>query len=585
MNISTLISEGAVVASAVSALNDDDLTAALDTTATEAQALFALETPTVKDANRATELAALKAAIEAEQGVRAAEAAKAAEDFAAAKAAFSADAPSDEDEAPADEDEVEAAAETEAGDEAPEAEAGTEAPEAEAGAEAPAAVAASANRPLPKTKASVAKRVGAKAARPAAPVASPVTITAGADIQGIPTGSVLNNMDEVAQALISRVKGFPKHNEGAAKSVAARSGGESVLHKHGLATFQIAFDDALVASGGSKDFAAILAAKNQDRFSADVLTAGGWCAPSENVYSFVAGNVIDGLVTVPEVSAPRGGLNITTGPTHELIEAGINLDNQGWTQTEAQAIAKTAKTFEVIECPDFTEYRLDAVGYGYTIPFLTQKAYPEIVTEALKFAGVLWAHKMNKRTLADMVSMSSAATYGGYGATFTDALEALAILATKERRKWHVGQSTVMEVKLPEWTLEVFRADISRRTGIASTNPVTDQMIAAEFSARNLAVEYVADWQPLAGVDATLPASFQAMIFPAGTFVKAVEDVVNLSAVYDAASLKVNEYTGVFFEQGYLTAKTGYGSRLVTIPISTAGLTGSASLDTRATPA
>jgi hypothetical protein len=46
--------------------------------------------------------------------------------------------------------------------------------------------------------------------------------------------------------------------------------------------------------------------------------------------------------------------------------------------------------------------------------------------------------------------------------------------------------------------------------------------------------------------------------------------------VYDAASLSVNEYTGVFFEQGLLTAKVGYGSSLLTIPVNTAGETGAA---------
>ena len=285
----------------------------------------------------------------------------------------------------------------------------------------------------------------------------------------------------------------------------------------------------------------------------------------------MAGYTIDGLITVPEVSAPRGGINLTTGPARPTV------DDFGFTQTEAQAIADTPKTLEEIVCPDFDEYRLDAIGYGYTIPFLTNKAYPELVTDALRFAGVLYAHKVNKRVIADIVAFAPAATYTALGGSLTDTLEALSIVAVKERRKWHIGVNTVMEVKLPEFAKEVFRADLSRRNAVA-LDAVTDEQINAHFTTRQLAVEYVADWQDLSGANAVFPATFNALIYPAGTFVKAVEDVVNLSAVYDAASLKLNTYTGVFFEQGLLVAKAGFGATEVTIPVATEGRSGAADI-------
>ena len=153
------------------------------------------------------------------------------------------------------------------------------------------------------------------------------------------------------------------------------------------------------------------------------------------------------------------------------------------------------------------------------------------------------------------------------------------MIAVKERRKWNVGVNAVMEVKLPEIAREVFRADMSRRNSVA-VDAITDQQIDAHFTARRLAVEYVADWQETVGATtAAVPAEIDALMYPAGTFIKAVEDVINLSAVYDAASLSINEYTGVFFEQGILVALAGYGSHVVTIPVCTAGLTGAAVLD------
>lgn len=263
---------------------------------------------------------------------------------------------------------------------------------------------------------------------------------------------------------------------------------------------------------------------------------------------------------------------MTTGPV--VSTQGEDLDEFGFVQTEAEAEAGEVKTCETIECPEFEDHRLDAIGYCFKIPLLTQKAYPELITDALRLANVRYAHKVNRRIIGDMAAESTEVNAVPYGASFTDTLEALSIIAVKERRKWNVGRNAVMEVKLPEFVREVFRADMSRRAGLALSDVATDARIDAEFAARRLAVEYVADWQELGGADAAWPGSFQAMIFPAGTFIKAVEDVINLSAVYDAASLSVNEYTGVFFEQGILVAKAGYGSSLVRIPVCTAGSAG-----------
>jgi hypothetical protein len=299
-------------------------------------------------------------------------------------------------------------------------------------------------------------------------------------------------------------------------------------------------------------------------------TAAAWCSPSENVYTYIADYVVDGLATFPGVSAPRGGLNITTGP--ERSSQGTALDDFGWTQTEAQAEAQTVKPFEVIVCPDFVDHRLDAIGYAYKIPILTQKAYPEIVTDALRFAGVLYAHRGNRRKILDAVALSDAVTFNGYGSSFTDSLEALSIIAMAERRRWNVGKNAIMEVKAPTLALEVYRADMSRRNGIVKDS-VSDSDIARHFADRRLAVEYVSDWQEVSVESGALilPGEFDVLMYPAGTFAVADEEVINLSAVYDAASLSVNEYTGVFFEQGYMMVQMGYGSSLVTVPINTAG--------------
>lgn len=563
-------------------MNNDELSKALSEKREAATALFALTEPTIEQVNEAEALVASIRDIEGEQSARAEAVKDAADRFAAAKTAFASDEepdPKDEadsEDAPDDEEEKFSAEDESDEDESDEGESDEgEAGEAEAEAESGETVAARTNhttsQKVPVKAQSTAKRVAKRTKRPEVQAQAPVTITASHDVPEFSTGQQLDSMEQVTRALMNRVKGFAPYNAQAAKAAYAQSGGQEVLHKFGVATFGVDIPEALTASQGN-DYTAVRNAIKAREGDGATLTAAGWCAPSTPVYTWLADYVIDGLVTVPEVGAPRGGLLLTTGPARDR-----DVDNFGFIQTEAQAIAKTVKPSETIVCPDFEDQRLDAIGYTYKIPILTQKAYPELVTDALRYASVLYAHKVNKRIIGDIVALASTGTAAPYGATFTDTLEALSIVATKKRHWWSVGDNAVMEVKLPWIAREVFRADMSRRTGLALSDVATDQRIEAEFAARRLAVEYVSDWQDQSGHNGVFPATFDALIYPSGAVIKAVEDVINLSAVYDAASLSVNEYTGVFFEQGILVAKAGYDITKMTIPVCTAGATGAAS--------
>jgi hypothetical protein len=87
-------------------------------------------------------------------------------------------------------------------------------------------------------------------------------------------------------------------------------------------------------------------------------------------------------------------------------------------------------------------------------------------------------------------------------------------------------------------------------------------------------VSFVYDWQVLDETAEEYPATFQVLMYPAGTFVKGTSDVINLNAVYDAASLSTNVYTGLFMEQGLLVAQMRYDVDLITLPINSTGRTG-----------
>lgn len=612
-------------------MSDADLTAYRTEARAEASTLFALTDPTLADADSAVALQASIKAVEREQADRAAEAKKTADAFAAAKAEFSetgaepgtpaenqtgvdAESGDDEDGEDAETDEERVAREqAEAaanGDDNAEVEAAKgENPFPKKDAEedeekdkkVTTASARRAGTRLPASQ-SAARKVGSQTKRPAKAKGQAVVITAAANVPDVQAGSRLEGMDAVTAAVQSQAKSGPAFNLRAAEALQSEGVTER-LDKRPVASFQVPFDSTMVASGPGAtgkgvdhEYASTKAALDRHREvvmasmlgteapNADepLTAAAAWCAPSETVYSWLADYVVDGLVTIPEVSAKRGGLFITQGPQlAQTTYAGDLVDEFGFGGTEAEMEAGYIKTCETIECPEFVDHRLDFDGFCWKIPILTETAFPELVTDAMRLGDVLYAHKMNRRFLTDIANGSTLVPTTGLGAVFTDTLEALTIIAVKERRWWNIGEKAVMEVKLPQHALDIFKMDMTRRTGLALDDIATEQKIAAHFANHNLSVQYVSGLQNIhqATVTGAWPVNLPALIYPVGTWVKAVEPVIRLSAVHDAASLSENEYTGVFFEQGVMTVKVGYRSHKVNIPVNTAGLTGAPILD------
>ena len=501
-------------------------------------ALIAEETPSDEQIEQAEALATEIEEIDAEFSAREQKEAERAERLAALKNRFSTSAPEDTQGTGEEED-------------------GEDDAEEEAPAEEPAPV----DEP-PKTQArSRVATLAKKTERPIVESKSRVSITASADVPGFATGSEMD-MDKVSKALINRMKAF------SAPTGDGRS--ENLLH-FGVASFNLDFPEDLTATGVN-DLEVFNHAASESRLEGNSLTAaGGWCAPSETIYDLCEGETLEGLVSVPEVNVTRGGIRFTRGPSFQDL-----YDNVGFSQTEAEAIAGTAKTCVEVDCPPFEEVRLDAVGLCIKAPILTNAAYPELVRRWISGSMVAHQHKVSADVIGRMVAAAGAPIApDGLGSTAADTLGLLENLADHKRQQYRLGLSATLEVVVPFWVKGAIRSDLQTRTG--QDSPVTDQQIRAHFAARNLNVQFVYNWQPLAG-DGTYPATFDALLYPAGAFVKGTADVINLNAVYDAAELAQNIYTALFFEQGLLVAQTCFDADVVTVPVCNAGRTGAADL-------
>jgi hypothetical protein len=412
-------------------------------------------------------------------------------------------------------------------------------------------------------------------------------------------------MNKVAEAVLSVARSLPKFNLSGQRMRHSESGGEPVLHKTSTASFGLDVPNSLTASAKKGDSAhdheVIKTAVKEHTERINLAMRGGtdpvttaamaWCSPSEVVYNWIADFVVDGLITTAEVAAPRGGLMMTEGPrllqtTYDdsdvdTINAGAYDDADevyGFGGTEEEMEAGYVKTCETIECPPFVDHRLDFTGYCWKIPLLTEATFPELVADAMRVADVAFAHKMNRRKIGDIRRGSTAIdATNALGGVMIDTLEAFTQVAIKERRWWNIGENATMEIKLPQVAKYIFKFDMARRSGLALNDTATDQKVAAHFAAYNFSVEYLSDYQQVYGgatPTADWPETIEGMMYPVGTWLTSVKPVVNLSTIYDAASLSENEYTGVFFEQGIMTLRRGYRSHRISVPVCVAGRTG-----------
>ena len=357
-------------------------------------------------------------------------------------------------------------------------------------------------KPAKTTVASLAKKVPRPATTKKAPM---VTITAAADVPDFSTGQALDGMAQVAQALVARMKGF---------GTPSGNGETENLQHYGVAKFKMDFPEELTVKPHSDDTAVLNYAGNESRLEGKSLVAsGGWCAPSETLYDLCVTETLDGLLSIPEVNITRGGIKFTKGPDFSAIYDGV-----GFLQTEAQAISGTTKTCYEVVCPSFTDVRLDAIGVCIKAPILTNAAYPELVQRVLSGSMVAHAHKVNASVIGRIVTAAGTAlAVTDFSSAAQSTFSALELVAQQIRQSYKLAIDSTMEVVVPYWIKAALRDDLAFRTG-RDVTVITDQMIAAEFAARHLNVQYVYDWQEPA-VNVVIqgyPATFQALVYPAG---------------------------------------------------------------------
>lgn len=449
----------------------------------------------------------------------------------------------------------------ESAEEQPEA---IEEPAEEAEVETPELVLASGAKR--NTVATAAKGAPAVIIKKEAPVDEPkslTTITAAANVPEFDAGQKLNDMKDVATAFLARSQGFGQNDPEMEPRIFEMSPSAS---RHGVARIRREDREFTVdrEMGVEQQLEVIMAAAKESSLSGgSLIAAGGWCAPSETLYDFCELETTEGLLDIPEVTARRGGISFTKGPDLAGLLGNVNF---GFTQTEAQAEAGTTKPCYSVACPPFQEVRLDAIGFCITAGLLTNAAYPELVRRILNLAGVGHAYRKSNATISRISTLIGAAVTfapinsAGGSSAIADTFGALELQALRIRQVHALSPNATVEGIAPFWLRAALRHDVSRRLGLDSPFMVSDSDIDSMLALRGIRLQFVYGYQPLATTNTTTwtayPNTVEVMLYPAGAFVRLVNDVISLDAVYDHDMLVTNNYTAAFFEEGMAVANT-----------------------------
>lgn len=305
-----------------------------------------------------------------------------------------------------------------------------------------------------------------------------------------------------------------------------------------------------------------------------LVAAGGWGAPSERSLDFCEIESLDGLISMPEVTITRGGLEWTRGPNFGDV---VNSTVGFWDMTEAVAEAGTElKTFIRPEVPEFEEARLDVVGVGMKNGLLLRQGWPELVERWAKL--VLMAHqfKLAQKKIKQIRGLTGAAVAmnRGFGNAL-DIFHIIEMLANGERQRLMLSPTQTLEAIMPWWVKSVIRIDLANRAGV-DTVTVTDAQIESHFTQRNIKVQWLKAFQDLAidpttGLVLSYPETVEIIFYPAGTFVAGVSPIISLDTIYDSTLLERNDYIHLFAEQGVMMTNPCNDGKRVTIPLPANG--------------
>lgn len=377
-----------------------------------------------------------------------------------------------------------------------------------------------------------------------------IQFTAGPDFQSLFTGVGFSYSED--QDIAGSYSGGTNEIQQVAIS-GAPTGGDFTLTYDGQTTAAIAFD----ATAADVE-AALLAL---DNIPAGSVAGTGGPLPGTAVNIEFVGDLA-GL----DVSQMTATGNFTGGTSPAVTV----------TTTQAGVPGTGGKPCFDVPCPDFTERRLGLSGVCVSAGLLEQRGFPEVLARTTRGVMVGHDHRVARDVINSIIGESTQVSLptGQVGAT-APILTAIELQTEHYRYVHRMPRGSSLEAVFPFWVYGAIRSDLSRRLGVDFFD-VSDARINGWFAQRGIAAQFVYNWQDItggAGGFIAWPTEVKFLLYAAGTWVKGTSDIISLDTIFDSTNLSNNEFTALFTEEGWLTAKMGHDSRVVTVPITADGST------------
>ncbi|MFC8124431.1 major capsid protein [Streptomyces sp. NPDC057302] len=425
------------------------------------------------------------------------------------------------------------------------------------------------------------------------------SLTASADIPGYSTGQELT-FDQLIDAATRRMQGLARIGRSNADT-----GGVNI------AQFNLTRESNLVARN-EQDHRVLDYAADERRLPGGSLVAACatgtvaqgdvWCSPSDTLWEFCPDLATrEGMLDVPTITVRHGGIRWPKTPN--FADVYKKLDDMTWDWTDEEVCdpdkRPAVKPCAELPCPDWAELRLRPRGMCIKADILRNHSWPEQVRDWTQRLLVAHEHKINHDTIAAMVkgadkTIEYKSTGGddgtvnyGPGAT-AGLLGALEFQIEQIRNANRMGRTAALEVVMPHWVHGVIRSDLAKRQGVDLLD-VSDQRINKWFTDRHARVQYVYDWQDLDSDSVlTWPTTLQILIYTAGAYVSARQDIISLDSIYDSVNLlgraaqtgppvvpaiPGNKFISLFTEEAHLLGRKCGVSRLIKIDLCADGAT------------
>lgn len=372
--------------------------------------------------------------------------------------------------------------------------------------------------------------------------AQPTVIRAGGDIPGVPAGSELSDLDEVAAAMTARINSLR----------GAGGDGEQVV----VASLAVELDPERTLYRSDAEGNARKIRELQSSPEALTAAANGWCAPRTPIYTIagVGSNDRPVQASLPSFNADRGGIVYSAPPA--LADAGYGAGKWSWV-TDAWKGSSTledgalaSKVMFTPTCGEEITEDLYAVTSQLKFDNMIARAYPEFVRRNMELAQVAHARFAESLLLGKMFNAATAvggAATPALGIT-RDYLFQLRVVAASLRNRHRVAADTTIDAWAPVWLRDAVVLDLAAQAPGDDKLGSTYAEIEGYLRDANINVTWYHDDVPgatdsqLFEADNAFPATASTILAPAGSFLYLDGGTMDLGVVRDASLVGTNQY-------------------------------------------